>query len=145
VITTALVVLYAFVTRTVIGRQIYAVGGNAKAAKLSGIKTERLAFLTFVNMACWRRLPASSLPRGSTRRRRRPASVSNSTSLPPASSGEPPPNANPMSDGDLEAKLRSAAAGWDPRYDVAPLVDAIWALDKSADVSRLASLTVPLT
>jgi putative multiple sugar transport system permease protein len=36
VITTALVVLYAFVTtRTVIGRQIYAVGGNAKAAKLS--------------------------------------------------------------------------------------------------------------
>jgi ribose/xylose/arabinose/galactoside ABC-type transport system permease subunit len=55
--TTALVVLYAFVTtRTVIGRQIYAVGGNAKAAKLSGIKTERLAFRTFVNMACWRRL-----------------------------------------------------------------------------------------
>ena len=34
--------LYAFATRTVIGRQIYAVGGNAKAAKLSGIKTERL-------------------------------------------------------------------------------------------------------
>src|SRR4029077_54217 len=83
VITTALVVL----TRTVIGRQIYAVGGNAKAAKLFVIKTERLAFLTFVNMACWRRLPASSLPRGSTRRRRRPTSVSNSTSLPPASSG----------------------------------------------------------
>ncbi|HEX9591583.1 MAG TPA: MmgE/PrpD family protein [Bradyrhizobium sp.] len=50
---------------------------------------------------------------------------------------------NPMSDSDLEAKLRSAAAGWDPRYDVAPLVDAIWALDKSADVSRLASLAVP--
>ena len=44
VITTALVVLYAFVTtRTVIGRQINAVGGNARAAKLSGIKTERLA------------------------------------------------------------------------------------------------------
>jgi hypothetical protein len=41
--------------------------------------------------------------------------------------------------------LRSAAAGWDPRYDVAPRVDAIWALDKSADVSRLASLAVPLT
>src|SRR5439155_262952 len=29
---------------------LYAVGGNAKAAKLSGIKTERLTFLTFVNM-----------------------------------------------------------------------------------------------
>src|SRR5215813_11767225 len=36
VIMTALIALYAFVTRrTVIGRQIYAVGGNAKAAKLS--------------------------------------------------------------------------------------------------------------
>ena len=50
---------------------------------------------------------------------------------------------NPLSDRDLEAKLRTAAAGWDPRYDVAPLIDAIWALDKSADVSNLASLAVP--
>ncbi len=51
VIMTALITLYAFVTkRTIIGRQIYAVGGNEKAAKLSGIKTERLTFLTFVNM-----------------------------------------------------------------------------------------------
>jgi putative multiple sugar transport system permease protein len=51
VIMALLIALYAFVTaRTTIGRQIYAVGGNAKAAKLSGIKTERLTFLTFVNM-----------------------------------------------------------------------------------------------
>jgi hypothetical protein len=50
-----------------------------------------------------------------------------------------------MSDSDIEAKLRSAATGWDPRYDMAPLVDAIWALDNSADVSRLASLAVPPT
>ncbi|MCW5702998.1 MAG: sugar ABC transporter permease, partial [Bradyrhizobium sp.] len=51
VVMTALVALYAFVTRrTVVGRHVYAVGGNAKAAKLSGIKTERLTFLTFVNM-----------------------------------------------------------------------------------------------
>ncbi|MDR6953472.1 putative multiple sugar transport system permease protein [Ancylobacter sp. 3268] len=51
VIMAVLVALYAFMTtRTVIGRQIYAVGGNEKAAKLSGIKTERLTFLTFVNM-----------------------------------------------------------------------------------------------
>ena len=51
VIMMALIALYGFVTRrTVVGRQIYAVGGNAKAAKLSGIKTERLTFLTFVNM-----------------------------------------------------------------------------------------------
>ncbi|MFH6783694.1 MULTISPECIES: multiple monosaccharide ABC transporter permease [Methylobacterium] len=47
----ALILLYRFVTsRTVIGRRIYALGGNEKAAKLSGINTERLTFLTFVNM-----------------------------------------------------------------------------------------------
>jgi putative multiple sugar transport system permease protein len=46
-----LVAPYAFVTnRTTIGRRIYALGGNEKAAKLSGIKTEHLTFLTFVNM-----------------------------------------------------------------------------------------------
>ena len=51
VIMVALIALYGFVTtRTTIGRQIYAVGGNERAAKLSGIKTERLTFLTFVNM-----------------------------------------------------------------------------------------------
>jgi putative multiple sugar transport system permease protein len=51
VIMIVLIALYGFVTtRTTIGRQIYAVGGNEKAAKLSGIKTERLTFLTFVNM-----------------------------------------------------------------------------------------------
>ena len=46
-----LIVAYDFVTnRTTIGRRIYALGGNEKAARLSGIKTQRLAFLTFVNM-----------------------------------------------------------------------------------------------
>ncbi len=50
---------------------------------------------------------------------------------------------NPMSDADLEDKLRKVAAGWEPRHDVAPLIDAIWALDGSKDVSTLASLAVP--
>ncbi len=46
-----LTLLYAFFTeRTVTGRRIYALGGNEKAAKLSGVKTERLTFLAFVNM-----------------------------------------------------------------------------------------------
>ena len=40
-----LMVAYDFVTtRSTIGRRIYALGGNVKAAKLSGIKTERLTF-----------------------------------------------------------------------------------------------------
>jgi putative multiple sugar transport system permease protein len=45
---TALIVLDTFVTTsTIIGRQIYAVGDNAQAAKLSGTKAERLALVTF--------------------------------------------------------------------------------------------------
>ena len=51
--------------------------------------------------------------------------------------------ANPMSDSDLEAKLRTVAASWRPRADITPLIDAIWALDQRDDVSRLASLAVP--
>jgi 2-methylcitrate dehydratase PrpD len=50
---------------------------------------------------------------------------------------------NPMSDNDLEGKLRTAATTWDPQHNIAPLIDAIWALDRSADVSKLASLAVP--
>ncbi len=46
-----LILLYMFVTtRTTIGRRIYALGGNRMAAQLSGVRTERLIFLTFVNM-----------------------------------------------------------------------------------------------
>jgi putative multiple sugar transport system permease protein len=46
-----LMLAYDFVTtRTIIGRRVYALGGNVKAAKLSGIKTERLTFYTFINM-----------------------------------------------------------------------------------------------
>jgi putative multiple sugar transport system permease protein len=45
------VALYAFITnQTVIGRRIYAMGGNEKAARLSGVNTPRLLFYTFVNM-----------------------------------------------------------------------------------------------
>ena len=46
-----LILIYTFVTtRMTIGRRIYALGGNMLAARLSGIKTEQLTFLTFVNM-----------------------------------------------------------------------------------------------
>ncbi|MBI2777214.1 MAG: sugar ABC transporter permease [Chloroflexi bacterium] len=42
---------YMFLTlRTVLGRRVYAVGGNAKAALLSGVNSQRMVFLTFVNM-----------------------------------------------------------------------------------------------
>lgn len=46
-----LITAYAFLTsQTVIGRRIYAMGGNEKAARLSGVNTPRLLFGTFVNM-----------------------------------------------------------------------------------------------
>jgi 2-methylcitrate dehydratase PrpD len=50
---------------------------------------------------------------------------------------------NPLSDKDLEDKLRTVAASWDARHDVRPLIDAVWSLEKSKDVSSLASLAVP--
>ena len=47
----ALTLFYTFVTtRMTIGRRIFAMGGNRLAAQLSGVRTERLTFLTFVNM-----------------------------------------------------------------------------------------------
>lgn len=46
-----LIGIYTFVTtKTVVGRHIYALGGNEKAAKLSGVKTQRIVFWVFVNM-----------------------------------------------------------------------------------------------
>jgi 2-methylcitrate dehydratase PrpD len=48
--------------------------------------------------------------------------------------------ANPLSDRDLEDKLRVAAEGWRPGFDPAPLIEAIWTLDRSADAARLLAL-----
>lgn len=45
-----LIIAYSFVmNRTVIGRHIYALGGNEKAAVLSGVKTKWVLFWVFVN------------------------------------------------------------------------------------------------
>jgi len=47
----ALVAVYTFVmNRTVFGRHVYAIGGNEKAAGLSGVRTKRVTFWVFVNM-----------------------------------------------------------------------------------------------
>ncbi len=43
--------IYTYVTsKTTIGRHFYAVGGNEKAAKLSGIDTNRVYFIAYTNM-----------------------------------------------------------------------------------------------
>ncbi|MBL8903453.1 MAG: sugar ABC transporter permease [Rhizobiales bacterium] len=47
----ALIALFVFLTtRTTFGRRVYAMGGNEKAAKLSGINTERMTLMIFVIM-----------------------------------------------------------------------------------------------
>jgi putative multiple sugar transport system permease protein len=51
IIIALLVAAYQFFTmKTVPGRYIYAMGGNEKAAKLSGINTNKVLFLCYVNM-----------------------------------------------------------------------------------------------
>ena len=52
-------------------------------------------------------------------------------------------SANPLEDTEIEHKLRDEARSWRPHHDVQPLIDAVWALDKSSDVSKLAAMTVP--
>lgn len=47
-----ILLVYSFFTsHTVMGRHLYALGGNEKAAHLSGVKTRKLLFLAYVNMA----------------------------------------------------------------------------------------------
>ncbi|WP_246001789.1 multiple monosaccharide ABC transporter permease [Allorhizocola rhizosphaerae] len=46
-----LIIAYSFVMNSsVAGRRVYAVGGNEKAALLSGVKTKKVSFGVFVNM-----------------------------------------------------------------------------------------------
>lgn len=48
----SLVMVYSFVAgRTILGRHIYAVGGNRQAARLSGVNTRRVDFLVMMNMS----------------------------------------------------------------------------------------------
>ena len=51
VISGIIIAIYTFITnKTVFGRQVYAVGGNKKAAALSGVKVAKVQFLVFLNM-----------------------------------------------------------------------------------------------
>ena len=46
-----IVLIYGYITsKTTIGRYFYAVGGNEKATKLSGINTNRVYFIAYTNM-----------------------------------------------------------------------------------------------
>ena len=46
-----ILLIYAYITqKTTIGRYLYAVGGNEKATRLTGINTKRVYFLAYLNM-----------------------------------------------------------------------------------------------
>ena len=51
ILMSVLIAIYHFITtKTIAGRQIYALGGNAKAARLSGINTKLVFFWVYANM-----------------------------------------------------------------------------------------------
>jgi len=51
VIVLIVVAIYSFITtQTVLGRHIYATGGNPEAAQLSGISVQRITFIVFASM-----------------------------------------------------------------------------------------------
>lgn len=52
VIVIAVVAIYHYITtETVLGRHIYAVGGNIEAAKLSGINVKKITYIVFASMS----------------------------------------------------------------------------------------------
>ena len=58
----------------------------------------------------------------------------------PAARGSP---SNPMSDREIEDKLRTIAAAWRPGHDVESLIKGVWELERRNDVASLLALTVP--
>jgi putative multiple sugar transport system permease protein len=59
VIVLLVVAIYSFITtRTVLGRHIYAVGGNPEAAELSGISVNRITYIVFASMGLMSALSA---------------------------------------------------------------------------------------
>ena len=48
----AVVLIYSFITsKTTLGRHFYIVGGNKEAARMSGVNTNKIMFLAYLNMA----------------------------------------------------------------------------------------------
>jgi len=52
IVTVVVAIYHFFMNNTVLGRHIYAVGGNPEAAELSGIKVKAVTFFVFASMSC---------------------------------------------------------------------------------------------
>lgn len=87
----AVVCVYHFITtKTVAGRQIYAMGGNAKAASLSGINTKKVFFWVYANMGLLCGLAGIVLSARNASATPRPATALKWTPSPPATSAARP-------------------------------------------------------
>jgi hypothetical protein len=51
--------------------------------------------------------------------------------------------AHPLTDREIEDKLRALAANWCVALNIQPLIDAVWALDRTDDASLPMRLAVP--
>ena len=73
-----------FLRVSAFSRHLYAVGGNEKAARLSGVPVVRVKIAVFAHLrAARRRWPASCTPDSSTRAARTTGSATSSTRSPP--------------------------------------------------------------
>ncbi len=88
----ALVLIYGFIaSKTIVGRHIYAVGGNRHAAELSGVRSKRVNFLVMANMSFLAALAGMMFVGPVQRlRARSTASAGSSTRSPPCSSAARP-------------------------------------------------------
>jgi putative multiple sugar transport system permease protein len=87
----ALVLIYGFIsTRTIIGRHVYAVGGNRHAAELSGVRSKRVNFLVMMNMSVLAALAGMMFVARSNASGPFDGSAGSLTRSPPSSSVAPP-------------------------------------------------------
>ena len=87
IIVAAVLLIYNFIlNKTRLGRSIYAIGGNAEAAELSGINVRRVTFMTFCSMSMLAALSGILTPRAWPRPRLPQAWALSWTPSPPPTS-----------------------------------------------------------
>ncbi len=85
-----LTILYGFITKnTIFGRQVYAVGGNANAAILSGVSARKVNFFVMANMSVLAAIAGMVFVGYSNASVRPTAPAGSSTRSPPCSSVVP--------------------------------------------------------
>lgn len=97
-----------FTSNTVPGRYLYAMGGNEKAARLSGVNTKRIQFFAYTNMGFLASVAALVCVSRFNSAAPVPAPTMKWTPLPPATLVAPPP----LAAWARWAALSSAPSSW---------------------------------